>query len=334
MDFKEIWKKYWFSFVIGAILIVGLFYFAADSMKDRVKKVVNDKGQDVVFTYDGQDYTADDLYDEVYDVLDIGVILPIFELDIYRDAAEVTSAMESDAKTEASQIILSLKTTYGENWEEALNTLLIQSGYVAKKGEKGLVDYLTIMEIRESIEREYVMSHPKLYEEYFAAKKPRKISHILVKMEDVENPTEAENKKLEEVKAALAKEGAVFSDVAQEFSDDGSKDQGGSLGIVDVESITQFVPEFKDQVYTVGYNETTEWFKTDYGYHIIKVDATTVEEFVEISDFTIFTKIFEQNPKAQLEITWDQVEKQGITFGDDEQLNKAIKEHYLGKEED
>lgn len=333
MDFKEIWKKYWFSFIIGALLFVGLIYFAADSMKGKVSALKNDAGQDVVFSYDGKDYTADELYDEVYDVLDIGVILPILELEIYRDAAEVTSAMASDAKTEASQIVAQLKAQYGERWEEALNMLLVQSGYVTQTGEKALVDYLEIIQIRESIEREYVMSHPELYEEYFTEKKPRAISHILVKMEDSSNPTAEESKKLEEVKAALAKEGAVFSDVAAQYSDDGSKDNGGSLGIQDVDSIQNFVERFRDQVYNVGYQQTTEWFASDHGYHIIKVDATTVDEFVEISDFSIFNKIFEENPKAQLAITWDQIEKQDITFGTNEELNKAIKEHYLGKED-
>ena len=333
MDYKEMLKKYWFAGVIAIFLIAGLVYFTNDLMKDNVKGLKTDDGKDVVFTYDEKFYTADELYDEVYDGIDVGVILPLLELEIYRDATEVTKAMEEDAKSNTEQLVTSLKMQVGEDWENQLNKLLIQEGYTSKKGEEGLLDLFTILEVRAQVERDYLLAHKELYEPFVEENEPRLVSHILVKMADPENPTEEESAKLEEVKEALNKEGAIFSDVAAQYSDDGSKEKGGSLGMVTKESNEQFVENFKNKTYTINTGETTEWFKTEYGYHIMRVDATTVEEFLELNDYSIFNQVFQADPKIKLAITWEQIEKQELVFGDNEELNKAIKEHYTGKDE-
>lgn len=331
---KEIIKKYWFVGIIAVFLFAGVFILAADSLKSDVTAKQTEDGQDVIFSYDGENYTADDMYQEVYDTLDIGAIIPVLELEVYRDAMEVSKAVKSDAKANSENIITSLKQEYGEDWEFALNRLLVQSGYVTKDGEEGLVDYLTIMESRNLIERNYIKENPETYKEFMEEKKPRMISHILVQMQDPENPTEEESKKLEEAKEALKAEDANFSTVASEYSDDGSAQNGGSLGLVTTDSIEQFVEEFREQVYKVDVDKTTDWFQTEYGYHIIKVDATTLEGFEKLNNYDFYNLIFEANPKVLLDITWQQIQKQDITFADNEELNEKITEHYTAKEED
>lgn len=333
MNYKEIAKKYWFAGVIAIFLIAGLIFFATDSLKGNVKGLKTEDGKDVLFQYNEKFYTADDLYDEVYDILEVGAVIPVFELEIYRDAMEPTDTMKSDVKANNAQLIQSLKGQYGEKWEETLDMILLQNGYLAKKGVEGLEDFSMILETRTAIEREYIKEHKEIYEDYFAKNEPRSISHILVKMEDPDNPTAEESKKLEDAKAALAKDGALFADVAREFSDDGSAEKGGSLGLQTKTTIEGFVENFKNNVYTVNSGETTEWFKTEFGYHIIKVDATTLEEFEALNDYTVYDKIFEENSKLRLDITWDQVIKQEITFGDNEKLNAEIKKHYTGEED-
>lgn len=331
---KDIIKKYWFVAIVGVVLFAGVIYLAVDSLKTDVKAKQTEDGQDVVFSYDGNDYTADDMYEEVYDTLDIGVIIPVLEIEVYRNAIEVTNAIESDAAANAENIIASLKQEYGEDWEYALDRLLVQSGYVSDTGTEGLEDYLTIMESRSKIEQDYVLDHKDLYQEYLEENKPRLISHILIAMEDPENPTDDEAKKLEEAKAALLEDGATFSSVAKEFSDDGSAENGGSLGLVNKESIEQFVEAFKDQVYKVDAQETTEWFETEYGYHIIRVDADDLDGFIKLNNYEIFNLIFDENPKVLLDITWEQIQKQDIKFGENKELNDAIKDHYTAEEED
>ena len=328
---KDIMKKYCFVGVVGVFLFAGLIFMATDSLKTDVKAKQTEDGQDVVFSYDGKDYTADQMFDEVYETLGIGAIIPVLELEVYRDAMEVSKAIQTDAKTKTTNIINSLKQEYGEDWEFSLDRLLVQSGYITKTGAAGFEDYLTIMEVRQVIEKEYVKANPQSYKAYMEEQKPRLISHILIKMADTDNHTAEEQEKFDKAKAALSESGAVFSTVAAAHSDDGSAQNGGSLGLATTESIKQYVQEFQDQIYTVNKNETTEWFTTEYGYHIIRVDATDIESFEKLN-FDIFQTIFEANPKILLDITWDQIEKQGISFGKDEKLNAAIKEHYTAKE--
>lgn len=329
MDYKEILKKYWFTAIIAILLLGGLIFFIGSTLSNKVSSLVNADGQSVVFTYEDQEYTADELYNEVYDTFGIGAILPVFELEVYKGAGEVTKAIESDAKLQTDMIIQNLKAQFGESWKDRLDLVLYQTGYLTNTGEKGLHEYITIELIREQIEKDYVLAN-KSYETYFNENGPRLVSHILVRMTDPENPTEEELAKLEEVKAAVAAEGAIFSEVASKYSDDGSREQGGSLGIVTKESNKQFVEEFQNLTYSVGTNETTAWFKTQFGYHIIRVDATTLEDFLALGNQEIMYNLFQDNPKLRLEITWDQIQKQGITFGNDEKLNKDIIEHYTG----
>lgn len=331
---NEIIKKHWFVGLVGVFLLVAVFYFATDAIKTDVKAKQTEDGSDVVFSYDGNDYTADDMYNEVYKTLDIGVIIPVLEIEVYRDAAEVSSAIKSDAKTNAQNIVASLKQEYGEQWEFALDRLLVQSGYVTSTGTKGLEEYLTIMEVRTQIEREYIKEHSEITNAFMVEHKPRMISHILIQMVDSENPTAEETAKMDDAKAALAKDGATFASVATEFSDDGSAENGGSLGLVTVDSVGQFVEAFREQVYAVEANESTEWFKTEYGYHIIHVDATDIDGFEKLNNFDFYNLIFDQNPKVLLDITWEQIQKQKITFGDNKELTNAITEHYTAKEED
>ncbi len=328
---KDIMKKYWFVGVVGVFLFAGLIFMATDSLKTDVKAKQTEDGKDVVFSYDGKDYTADQMFDEVYETLDIGAIIPVLELEVYRDAMPVSKAIETDAKTKTLNIINSLKQEYGEQWEFSLDRLLIQSGYITKTGAAGLQDYLTIMEVRQVIEKEYVKANPQSYKAYMEESKPRLISHILIKMADTDNPTAEEQEKFDKAKAALNESGSVFSTVAAAHSDDGSAQNGGSLGLVTTESMKQYVQQFQDQIYAVDKNQKTEWFTTEYGYHIIHVDASDIESFEKLN-FDIFQTIFEANPKILLDITWDQIEKQNISFGKDEKLNQAIKEHYTAKE--
>ncbi len=333
MDYKEILKKYWFAGLITLFLTAGLIFFISDSLTKNVKAVKNDDGQSVLFSYDGNNYTADDLYSDVYNGVDIGVILPILEVEVYRNALELDKAMESDAIADTDQFVLGLKTQVGEDWKNVLDSLLIQEGYVSKSGEAGLLDYFKIIQIRSKVETNYISEHKEVYEPYMKENDPRLVSHILVKMADPDNPTEAEQEKLDKVKEELAKDGAVFSDIASQYSDDGSREQGGSLGLVTKESNEKFVPEFRDAVYTIKTNETSEWIKTEYGYHIIKIDASTYDEFLELNNYSIINALFQENPKLRLDITWDQIVKQDLKFGSNEELNKAIKKHYTGEEE-
>ncbi len=93
-------------------------------------------------------------------------------------------------------------------------------------------------------------------------KKPEEVHarHILVK-------TEAEAKEiLDTIKAKKR----TFEDLAKEKSEDpGSKSQGGDLGFF---AKGQMVKEFEDESFRLKPGEISEPIKTNFGYHIIKVE--------------------------------------------------------------
>lgn len=84
-------------------------------------------------------------------------------------------------------------------------------------------------------------------------------SHILVKSEDM----------AKKVKQELDG-GAKFEDLAKKYSiDTSNKDNGGSLGYF---GKGQMVKEFEDKVFSMKKGEVSDPVKTQFGYHIIKVN--------------------------------------------------------------
>ena len=88
------------------------------------------------------------------------------------------------------------------------------------------------------------------------------VSHILVKDQKTANDIEAQLKK-----------GANFADLAKKYSTDpGSKANGGELGWSDG---SNYVPEFTAAIKTLKKGQyTTTPVKTQFGYHIIKLNDT------------------------------------------------------------
>jgi peptidyl-prolyl cis-trans isomerase C len=82
--------------------------------------------------------------------------------------------------------------------------------------------------------------------------------HILVQTE----------KEAKEVLARLNK-GEKFEDIAKQVSLDGSKDYGGDLGYFSAE---EMVPEFSKAAFALKIGDISEPVKTDYGWHVIKVE--------------------------------------------------------------
>lgn len=94
--------------------------------------------------------------------------------------------------------------------------------------------------------------------------------------------TEAEAKaKAEEIRAKLVA-GANFEETAKKESDDvGSGARGGELGAF---SHGQMVPEFEAAAFAAKVGEITPVVRTQYGYHIIRVDKHDYTPFEQVKD--------------------------------------------------
>jgi foldase protein PrsA len=98
-----------------------------------------------------------------------------------------------------------------------------------------------------------------------------KASHILVEDEET----------AKEIKQKLG-DGADFAELAKEYStDEGSKENGGELGFFPRGTM---VTEFEDVAFSLPINEISEPVKSDYGYHIIKVEEKKEAKEADFDD--------------------------------------------------
>ncbi|WJQ81755.1 peptidylprolyl isomerase [Brevibacillus brevis] len=105
------------------------------------------------------------------------------------------------------------------------------------------------------------------------------VRHILI---STEKRTPEEALKISNDLEARLKKGEDFAKLATEFTDDpGSKQSGGLYENADV---TQWVPEFKEASLTQKVGEVGPPVKTNFGYHIIKVENRKEKTFDEMKE--------------------------------------------------
>ena len=101
----------------------------------------------------------------------------------------------------------------------------------------------------------------------FVSNEERKSSHILVAI-DEDTTDEQAAKLINEIQTRLETE--TFEELAKQYSDDpGSAAQGGDLGWAET---GLFVPEFESALFSMNVGDTSEAVKTDFGYHLIRMD--------------------------------------------------------------
>ena len=145
-----------------------------------------------------------------------------------------------------------------------------------------------LLEPRISIDDKELKEYFENNKDTFAQDKQVKASHILVE-------TEEEAKK---IKDKLSK-GENFAELAAEFSTDMvNKETGGDLGYI---SKGEMVEEFEDAAFSLDIGEISSPVKTQYGYHIIKVEEINEAQEANFKDSK--SKILEivSDQKMQLE---------------------------------
>lgn len=123
--------------------------------------------------------------------------------------------------------------------------------------------------------------------------------HILVESEDEANKL-----------IAQLKGGANFEDLAKKFSKDpGSAEKGGDLDFAKPDA---YVPEFGKALASLKKGEITQTpVKTQFGYHIIKLEDTRQAEFPALAD--VKAQIVQRLAQEKLEQYQDQLRKSAKT---------------------
>ena len=297
MNAKEILKKYWFILLVALGLLAYFIFYAVQSYQSRpvyVDTKTDGEGRSVIFTVNGENYLADDLYEDLYS--DVGAYT----------AYSKWSRTVIDAAIEATDDINTYASNYANyiayyNDKASIDATLKSYGYAG--GYDDLLKYCTDMIKADELYKQfYTANYDKYVNSVVEAYHPKKVYHILVKVADVENTTDEagnsvkianmtaeEEAKLNAVIEALNSEGwDNYADICARFSDEEStKDNGGYLGIYDDQTIAStMVKEFADAViYMTNGTISSEPVLSEFGYHFIKVEEPTREELSADSQF-------------------------------------------------
>jgi len=213
---------------------------------------------DVVATVDGEKISKEELYEFLVgqngqQALDMLVTEKVIDLEAKKQNVVIT---EADLEKELEKV----KEYYGG--PEAFNQTIEGMGYSVDDVK---IDLAMNMKIKKLLEP-YIPITDEEMEIYFNenqgmfnTEEQVKGSHILVDTEEQAN----------EVKEKLAN-GDDFSELAKEYSTDLTNNEyGGDLGFI---KRGEMVKEFEDAVFSLDIGVISEPVKTEYGYHIIRVD--------------------------------------------------------------
>lgn len=217
------------------------------------------KKDEAVAKFNGEAISKDELYSEMVEQYGAATIDKIISEKIL--AAEAKKQKVNVTDSELNSEVEKLKESYGG--EEAFNQALAGNNTTLAFLKQDLKNYLIIKQLLEpdiKITDEEMKAYFDENKDSFAVAEQIKASHILV----------ADEKTANEVKQKI-NDGGDFAELANEYStDESTKDSGGDLGYF---AKGTMVTEFDDVAFGLAVEEVSKPVKTEYGYHIIKVEA-------------------------------------------------------------
>ncbi|SMQ81883.1 foldase protein PrsA [Bacillus sp. OV166] len=217
------------------------------------------KKDETVAKFNGEAISKDDLYSEMVEQYGAATVDKIIGDKIV--AAEAKKQKVNITNSILNKEVEKLKASYGG--EEAFKQALESNNTTLAFLKQDLKNYLTIKQLLEpqiEITEEEMKTYFDENKDSFAEAEQIKASHILV----------ADEKTANEVKQKL-NDGGDFAELAKNYStDDSTKDSGGDLGYF---AKGTMVTEFEDVAFGLAVDQVSKPVKTEYGYHIIKLEA-------------------------------------------------------------
>jgi len=315
LNWLDLLKKNWFVVLVALCFMGTAIFFAYDQNKDKVPGKTSN-GSGVLFSLDGKDFTADELYERLYATGGEDAAYMLLQRQLLDVCVSETDDMKTEAQELADNYLAYYQTYLGTSAEAYIASALKSIGLDT------LYDYCLYNVKLEKMLQEYVTENAdSLWGDFAADYTPRMVSHVLVKMDDPDNPTAEETARFEEVKAAWEKGDLSFADFAQQYSDDTSSAvKGGSVGYCDKD--TSFVTGFKETALALKVGEISEWTKSQYGYHLITVTSDDRAELM--ADSSCLESILNFYPSLEDEIMLKKLEENNVSFSTTE-LEEAIR---------
>lgn len=219
---------------------------------------LNNKSYSVVARINNETITKDELYEALVKENGEEVLNSLISDRIVNWEAEKQniSISEEEMQKELNEVIE--QSGGQEQFELTLETY----GYTQEDIKQNIAKSLKIEKLLESditITEEEMTAYFEENRETFSIKEQVKASHILVDSEE----------KAQEVIQKLSS-GSDFAELAKEYSTDISNNQqGGELGYF---SRGEMIQEFEDAAFSLEAGTISKPIKTDFGYHIIKIE--------------------------------------------------------------
>lgn len=327
---------HWFPAFAAVAFVAMVHLFAREMTKDLFKDLLPSKqvgGKDIVFEVGGKDITTDEFYDELYSYYGDYAIYVNLKRAIIDLSVPTTDALKESIKTKKAETVAYWQdlaasyAQYGYTYESIAEYFLSQYDYFSVDD---IDKFITEMVKTDEMNFAYLDEN---MDDYFPAfqtsKKPRVVAHILIAMDDPTKPTEAEAARLQAVKDAIAG-GMSFEDAAKEYSEDSQTNQDkGLLGYMDKD--TSYQTNFLNAALALEEGQTSAWITTSYGYHLIKMMPSSLDDLKEYDEF--YYALLASNTGMSNKILWANALKLNIDFGGNAELEAAIKK-YMGVEDE
>lgn len=250
----------------------------------------------------GQDKTVDTALKEM-------VLKNLEQMEMIRQEAKDAGIEIKDE--DVNQVLENMKKQYGgeEAFQKALKTEGMTEDYLKKNIKNSILMEKYSAHLQDTIKvsddevKKYYDKHKDELAQVDA-------SHILVKSEDM----------AKKVKKELD-QGAKFEDLAKKYSTDTSnKDNGGALGYF---GKGQMVKEFDEKVFSMKKGEISDPVKTEFGYHIIKVND--IKDSLESMKDALSQKVKSEKVQENMKkVESKKKVKEYINFKDEVELPKGM----------
>ena len=217
----------------------------------------------------------------------------------FKQVYEKNQSLLKDEKQKDVKNYLDLYVKFKLKLAEA-RQLKLDTASVYKKEVASYKNNLMTPYLRDSAFIEKLMK-----EAYYRTKYKVNASHILVKLprDILPKDTLPFYTKIMQAREAVLS-GQKFSDVALQYSEDPSvKTNYGDLGYF---TAFRMVRAFEDAAYETKVNEVSKPFKTNYGYHFVKVNDVQLSEG-EVEVAHIFINEGSKNAKEQIDSVYTQL---------------------------
>ncbi len=313
---KKFLKENWFVAVIACIFIVMTIVVTVDQHKDDITGKTVD-GQDVIFSIDDTDYTADELYESLYYDYGKAMLTEKIMDAILDEFVETTDEIEEEA-----DYYVSYYTSYYYYYGGItyLNELAVSYGYDT------FYDYMLYSIKSRELSTEYISERIDEYvtDEFIETYQPRMVSYVLISFEDADESTADEIERYEAAVAAWESDeysADNFDEFAIAYSEDSSTaSSGGVFGYLDTES--SVVEEFLEAALALEEGEVSDWiYSEDYGYFLIKCDSVQPEDYMYEAGFV--STVLSEYEDLSTEIIAYYYQQSSVEFADED-----VKEYF------